>query len=124
MWNKRLYTKKYMKREDRTKESMFLEDEPTCYDLEWDPFKVDISKWTSENIEQYLASNPKLLPSIIEIKKAQKNPYGGNPYMLCLFECDSKKIELWISSTILHNLYSVMFNTFVSQNLIFNYCAL
>ena len=59
-----------------------------------------------------------------EIKKAQKNPYGGNPYMLCLFEFDSKKIELWISSTILHNLYSVMFDTFVSQNLIFNYCPL
>lgn len=102
----------------KIKETLFIEEEETDYDLNWNPLDVDISEWTSDKIELFLASAPASPPVLTEIKTKEKNPYGGNPYMLCIFEHDNKKIELWISSTLIFHTptYRTIYDEFKSNN--------
>lgn len=121
MWKKSFQNEgKLLKHIDgkKIKETLFIEEEETDYDLNWNPLDVDISEWTSDKIELFLASAPASPPVLTEIKTKEKNPYGGNPYMLCIFEHDNKKIELWISSTLIFHTptYRTIYDEFKSNN--------
>ena len=95
-------TKSSIKKSD---DSLFIEDEATEYS-KWDPFECDIEDWTSEKIELYLCSDMKNLPELSNIIEYRKNPYKGNPYLLCEFKNVNKTTELWISSSIIFHTYA------------------
>lgn len=105
---------KYSRKGKKEAEVLFEEDEATNYDQEWDPFQCPISEWTSDKIELYLCSNPERIPTLAKIKESQQNPYGGNPYMLCMFSHENKNTDMWIASSILYHTiqYRSVYDTF------------
>lgn len=90
-------------------DTLFVEDEATEY-TQWNPFECEIEDWTSEKIELYLCSDLENVPKLLNIIKYNKNPYKGNPYLLCVFEHENKATQLWISS-------AVIFHTFAYRHI-------
>lgn len=69
-----------------------------------DLLTLDVSKWTTENVQEFLGSSPKALPFLKEITKIETNPWGGVPYMLCTFENKNSTCQIWISSALLYHI--------------------
>lgn len=86
----------------RSTEGGLLDSEDDL-NVEWDPFDHDIGTWNSEQLEEYLASSPDLVPSLKRIVSHQKNPYGGNSFFLCEMCVDDACTQVWIVGSILYH---------------------
>ena len=92
----------YQSQFKKKKEEQTIEDD-VILDESFDPTVTCSKDWSSDKLEGYLNSDPLFIPVLERIIKFQKNPYGGNPFLLCEFRAVDDNIKIWVNASTMYH---------------------